>query len=281
MAIHDDQADAFLRPRFADYRADTLGRLRPPGAASARRAYETRRTSRMIAVAVATVATIVLAAAGGTALLRRSSPPLPVIVSPTPQTVSPTPSAPSPTTPGTPPAASHSIEPGSAGTPTPSRTGSGTPRCHTSDLSIRSIGGDGHSGSATNYFALTNSSADACSLAGFPALRAVDSKGSRLPTTLERVGTAKPTIRLQPGTAAYISITTTNIPGTDPVRAPCEPPAAALWLIPPGESEHLTVGGSWRIVWRRKHSGYPVRSPTSRRRAFLGPVSKSQAGQWL
>jgi hypothetical protein len=244
----DDQADAFLRPRFAQYRADTLNRLRPAGAASARRAYESRRTSRTVAIAVATAATIVLAAAGGTALLRRSSPPLPVVVSPTPRTVSPTPSgAPTPTPPITPPPASGSENADPAGPPSSARSGSGTPRCHTSDLSIEHIGGDGHSGSVTVYYALTNTSGNTCALSGFPALRAVNSSGSRLPTTLEHVGAAKPAARLQPGKAAYTSITTTNVPGTDPAKPPCDPPAAALWLTPPGESDHFTLDGSWRI----------------------------------
>jgi hypothetical protein len=242
VATHDDQADEFLRPRFADLRDDTMNRLRPAGALAARRAYDSRRTSRIITVAIATSATIILAAVGGTAALHRPHQPLPVTVSPSPHTATP---SDSPSPPGTPPPSTGSATSGSvAGPPVPHDAT--TPRCHTRDLSLKYLGGDGGSGRGNLFYSLSNGSGHDCSLSGTPQLRAVDAKGKTLLTAEEEAGTGQKIV-LHPGGAAYTSTTIGNIPSDDANRAPCNPPAAALWLIPPGETAHLTIDGPWHI----------------------------------
>ncbi|GAB3796950.1 DUF4232 domain-containing protein [Micromonospora zhanjiangensis] len=163
--------------------------------------------------------------------------------SPTPA-VTGSPATGGPTT-GTPVTDSPAAVPSPAAPP----AGGGTPVCHAADLSARGIGSDGHAGSGTSFYALTDTSGHACSLTGFATFRAVDVRGSTLRTTTQRTGTAKRVV-LGPGGTAYVSITTTNVPTEGFEKAPCEPGAAALWLSPPGDSAHLVLTGPWRICGR-------------------------------
>jgi hypothetical protein len=144
-----------------------------------------------------------------------------------------------------------------SGTPVPTPTASspadtegGTPRCHTADLSVKYLGSDGGHGVVSHYFALTNISRHDCSLSGTPNARAVDSNGKTLATANPQPGTEK--LLIHPDTSTYTS-TETGIAAQDENanKAPCNPPAAALWLTPPGETTHLTLDkgddGTWNI----------------------------------
>ena len=240
MATRDDRTDDLLQRRFDDLRADTMTRLRPPGPTAARHAHQTRRRAHIIATAVATAATVLLAVIGGTAALHRSNQPFPVTVSPAPQTPSP---ALSPVPTSAAPSPEHttgSRTSGSIAGPPEPHDG-GTSRCRAADLSTRYFGGDGHMGSATMYWTVTNTAGHDCTLSGVPGGRAVDSAGKTLATAEKERDTGRKLV-LKPDGKVYASI----IVGTAGLdenahKAPCDPPAAEIWLIPPGDTGHLVV----------------------------------------
>ena len=124
-----------------------------------------------------------------------------------------------------------------------SNEGGGTPRCQSGDLSAKYLGGNGHHGSATKFYALSNTSSHDCSLSGVPEVRAVDSKGKTLATAEPQSGPEKK-VTLHPGGKAYTSLDV-GLGGLDgnADKAPCNPPATALWLIPPGETAHVVLDG--------------------------------------
>jgi hypothetical protein len=112
--------------------------------------------------------------------------------------------------------------------------------CRSTELSGEYLGGDGHHGSATMSFVLTNTSNRDCSLLGLPVVIAVNSAG-------ERLASARPTgsereVRLHPGGKGYVSLDVGFV-GLDgnAHKAPCDPPAAALWLLPPSDSGHVVL----------------------------------------
>jgi Protein of unknown function (DUF4232) len=53
-----------------------------------------------------------------------------------------------------------------------------TPRCHTSDLTLRTLPGTVAAGKGDQTYAFQNRSAKSCMLGGFPSLRALDKKGA-------------------------------------------------------------------------------------------------------
>src|SRR5438445_7162990 len=66
-----------LAAQFATFREDTVGLVRPAGAAEARHLYERRHRTRVLTVAVGTVVAAVITAGGGFALGDRASGTLP------------------------------------------------------------------------------------------------------------------------------------------------------------------------------------------------------------
>lgn len=252
MATFDNQFDDFLRPLFTDYRRDTMDRLRPAGALAARRGYQHWRTSRLAAVGVATAAAVLLAAGGGYLVLHRSGQPLPVTGSSTP------PSAPSATPGGSPTAApttaeppaataapSRSQQPGPGAPPPASHDQQGTPQCHSSGLSVSRQGSDGAMGQVYTNIVLRNVSDRSCYLAGRPTLRAVDAAGQVLPATVGDTGSGGGRVVLRPGASGYALFKTSQPDLMEGAGAPCKPPAAALLVTPPGETESLRLAGPW------------------------------------
>ncbi|WP_262282356.1 DUF4232 domain-containing protein [Micromonospora sp. MA102] len=178
-------------------------------------------------------------AAGATALALTACAPAREAPSATAPTASaaPTASTTSPA-PHTPPATPRPAT-------SPTRPASGTPDCRTADLSLASAGSSGHAGSGTAYLALTNRSGRQCALAGFPEVRLVDATGRVLPVGVRHHLTAHRVV-LAPGGAAWTAVTLSHVPRADDEGAPCEPPAAALRLTPPGGTGHLAAEGAWR-----------------------------------
>lgn len=147
------------------------------------------------------------------------------------------------------PAATVTAAPAPTTSPTRSAGGgggAGPAHCRVGDLSVRQTGSDGHAGSVTAILTLTKLSPGSCTLAGFPELTAVDEHGVRLPATTQRNG-ASGSVLFGSGQHAYFTVTTSNVPVDGYDHAPCDPPAAALWLTLPGSSGHLAIGGPWRI----------------------------------
>jgi hypothetical protein len=135
----------------------------------------------------------------------------------------------------------------------------GTAGCHAADLSLKYLGSDGESGRSHNYYSLSNGSGHDCSLSGTPELRAVDGKGRTLLTAKGQTGTGQKIV-LHPGKAAYTSTVIGDVPSDDANKAPCNPPAAALWLTPPGDTAHLTINGPWHICSNGELSATPFDS---------------------
>ncbi|MEU4478753.1 DUF4232 domain-containing protein [Micromonospora sp. NPDC023966] len=127
----------------------------------------------------------------------------------------------------------------------PTRPASGIPDCRTADLSLASAGSSGHAGSGTAYLALGNRSGRHCALAGFPEVRLVDATGRALPVRV-RHHLAAHRVVLAPGGTAWTAVTLSHVPGADDEGAPCEAPAAALRLTPPGGTGYLAAEGAWR-----------------------------------
>ena len=111
---------------------------------------------------------------------------------------------------------------------------------------MTSIGSSGHMGSITAYYGLTNRSPRRCSLAGFPQVRLVDARQRPYPVTVLPHGDAQRVV-LTPGATAYTSVNASHVEHRPDEGAPCDPPAAALWLIPPGGSGHLTDGDGMNV----------------------------------
>ncbi|WNM37492.1 DUF4232 domain-containing protein [Micromonospora halotolerans] len=175
-------------------------------------------------------------AAGATALALTACAPAreaPSATAPTAPTASTTSPAPH-----TPPATARP-------TTSPTPPASGTPDCRTADLALASAGSSGHAGSGTAYLALANRSGRPCALAGFPTVRLVDATGRALPVRV-RQHLAAHRVVLAPGGTAWTAVTLSHVPRADDEGAPCEPPAAALRLTPPGGTGYLAVEGAWR-----------------------------------
>ncbi|MFI5832785.1 DUF4232 domain-containing protein [Micromonospora sp. NPDC051300] len=189
----------------------------------------------------------VVAALGGALVLA-----LPTGCTPAPQAGAPVPTAtqtavatPTPTASTAPSAA----PPSATTAPTkvsPARPGA-TPvaACRRGDLKLTEAGSSGHAGSETDYLVLTNRSDAPCALSGFPTIGLVDPAGRTLPVRVRHhLGAHR--VVLAPGGAAWTAVTLSHVPRSDDEGAPCEPPAAALWVGPPGDPGRLTAEGPWR-----------------------------------
>ncbi|MGR6321220.1 DUF4232 domain-containing protein [Micromonospora soli] len=137
------------------------------------------------------------------------------------------------------PAASPTSAPATA-PPTPAAiTG-----CRTADLSAASAGSSGHMGSETAYLALTNRTGRRCALSGFPQVRLADAGGRVLRVEVRHhLGAHR--VVLAPGGTAWTAVTFSHVPRSDDEPTPCDPPADALWLTPPGGTGHLVLRGAW------------------------------------
>ncbi len=159
-------------------------------------------------------------------------------------------------TPGTAVSSPAAVSSGTAG------GGSGTARCHTSDLSA-SLGGDDPGAGQENFsVVLTNTSGRSCTVAGYPGAAFTDGAGRQLgPDPSRAAGTPK-VIVLAPGRSAWSALSFGN-PQVSGARA-----AKPSWLLvtPPDERESLRLrwaGGDVPIAGAAATPSLTVLSPGS------------------
>jgi hypothetical protein len=120
-----------------------------------------------------------------------------------------------------------------------------TERCHTSQLSGSLRQGDSGAGQRYADLVLRNSSRQTCTLYGYGGLQLIGPDGRPLPTDLKRTPNPGPTLlRLNPGDTASANLHWTAVESDDePV--PCQPTPDHIQVIPPDETDPLTV--PWRM----------------------------------
>jgi hypothetical protein len=142
---------------------------------------------------------------------------------------------------------------GSSGAPTsahpaPTTVPSGTSpsRCHTSELT-GSLAPDGAAaGQRYATLILRNTGGRSCTVHGFGGLGLAGADGRALPTNQVRSGGPAATVPLAPGGAVRSELhwSTVNGPG-EPSSGPCQPPPATVRVIPPDETDALSV--AWNL----------------------------------
>lgn len=127
------------------------------------------------------------------------------------------------------------VVPATASAAAPVRDATGTPMCATSQLTASLGDSEGAAGSLFRNLVLTNHSATACHLTGFPGVSLLDGGGRQIgqPATREREG-YQPVV-LRPGGAASDTLHTVNHMGG------CLPTSASLRIYPPGNTASLVV----------------------------------------
>jgi hypothetical protein len=138
-------------------------------------------------------------------------------------------------------------------TPTQSSSNpTGTPPCHTADLSL-SIGSAG-AAAGTTYTPLvfTNHSSHTCTLLGFPGVSLIAASGAQLGQPASRdSGVAAVVANLAPGKTAHATFGLGNSGNYDP--ASCSEQSTSVKVYPPNETQALTTSfqgkicGSWYI----------------------------------
>ncbi len=156
----------------------------------------------------------------------------------------------SPTAPATPTAsATPTGSATSTGLPptAPAGSTSGTPngpgRCRTADLSARLVPGSPGAGQRYATLVLTNRGGSPCTVFGFGGLGLVAPGGAPLPTRQVRLRDPAPaTVAVQPGHSASAELHWSVVAGPgDAQSGNCQPEAATLRVIPPDETEALSV----------------------------------------
>jgi Domain of unknown function (DUF4232) len=151
---------------------------------------------------------------------------------------------------GAPPSSggSESPSPGDTGSSAPGATGSaaagaGHDRCHTGQLAAAFSDFDAGAGQRYALLSLTNRSDVTCTMYGYPGMLLQDAAGHPVATDVRRDPDAGPVLfPLAPGHAAWARLHWTAMPSADePQSGDCEPPAAAVIVTPPDETDHLTV----------------------------------------
>jgi hypothetical protein len=135
-------------------------------------------------------------------------------------------------------AASSSPTTAPAGSPTVR-----TDRCHTSELTGSLTAPDAGAGQRYATLVLRNTGGRTCTVHGFGGLGLAGSDGRALPTHQVRSGGPAATVTLAPGGSVRSALhwSSMNGPG-DPSSGPCQPTPAALRVIPPDETDSLSVG---------------------------------------
>lgn len=119
-------------------------------------------------------------------------------------------------------------------------------RCHTSMLSGEVRPGSPGAGQRYADLVLTNTSGQTCDLYGYGGLQLVDTAGAPLPTDLSRVANPGPMmITLSPGESASKTLHWTAFPSAgEPADRPCQPEPNGARVIPPDETDPLSVDWS-------------------------------------
>jgi Protein of unknown function (DUF4232) len=128
--------------------------------------------------------------------------------------------------------------PPSAVTGTPSPTPDSTPMCAASQLTASLGSGDAGAGNLYRYLVLTNHSATACHVAGYPGLSMLDANGKQIGQPATRQPMTYAAVVLKPGASASDTIHTANQQGT------CLSASVRLKLYPPGSRASLTFPGA-------------------------------------
>ncbi|MCO7220900.1 DUF4232 domain-containing protein [Klenkia sp. PcliD-1-E] len=137
------------------------------------------------------------------------------------------------------PAATAAPEPSGAD---PTTTG-GPDRCHTSELTGSLSEGDAAAGNRYATLTLTNTGGEVCTVYGYGGLGLVGQDGSSVPSQQIRVDSPAPrTVTLQPGQAVSATLHWGAVAtGPEPTSGQCEPTPARLTVIPPNETDALSV----------------------------------------
>jgi hypothetical protein len=116
-------------------------------------------------------------------------------------------------------------------------------RCHTSMLSGSVQPGDPGAGQRYAELSLRNTSRQTCTLYGYGGLQLIGRDGKPVPTKLTRQPNPGPAIvRLAPGEAATATLHWTAVAHEgEPQTGPCQPEPAEAQVIPPDETDPLSV----------------------------------------
>jgi hypothetical protein len=205
----------------------------------------TNRTTRL-ALPVLLAGGLALSAcsfSGGTEDGEASSSPTTTAASSPTTPAAPTAAAPSST--GSAPAVTAAPEPSGAD-PT---TAGGPDRCHTSELTGSLAQGDAAAGNRYATLTLTNTGGEVCTVYGYGGIGLVAQDGSAAPTQQVRVDPAPRTVTLQPGQAVAATLHWTVVAtGSEPTTGDCEPTPGRLTVIPPDETDSLSVTWSYGPV---------------------------------
>jgi hypothetical protein len=129
-------------------------------------------------------------------------------------------------------------------TTSPRATGGGAAvdRCHTSELTGSLRSGDAAAGNRYATLVLTDTGGQTCTVEGFGGLGLVDASGRALPTKQVRTGGSGALVTLRPGASVSAPLHWGAVPGTgDAQTGDCQPVPATLRVIPPDETDALTV----------------------------------------
>jgi len=147
---------------------------------------------------------------------------------------------PPPTTPGS---GTSTARPPSAPVGSTSAAPSGPGRCRTADLSARLVPGSPGAGQRYATLVLTNRGGSPCTVFGFGGLGLVAPGGTPLPTRQVRLKDPVPaTVTVQAGHSVGAELHWSVVAGPgDAQSGNCQPVPATLRVIPPDETEALSV----------------------------------------
>ena len=122
-------------------------------------------------------------------------------------------------------------------------TTAGVDRCHTSELGGSLVPGSPGAGQRYATLVLENTSDEACTIHGYGGVGLVDGDGHALPTRqVRRSDPAPTTVTLQPGDTVSSQLHWGAVPGAgDASSGDCQPTPADLQVIPPDETDALSV----------------------------------------
>jgi hypothetical protein len=138
---------------------------------------------------------------------------------------------------------------GATGSSAPSTAGgtqsppAGIDRCHTGELAGSLVPGSPGAGQRYATLVLTNTGDDPCTIHGFGGVGLVDGAGHALPTRqVRRTEPPATTVTLQPGDTASAQLHWGAVAGDgDASSGDCQPTPAALQVIPPDETDALSI----------------------------------------
>jgi Domain of unknown function (DUF4232) len=116
-------------------------------------------------------------------------------------------------------------------------------RCHTSELTGRLVAGSPGAGQRYATLTLTDTGGQTCTIDGYGGLGLAAADGSALPTRQNRVASPAPVlVTLHPGQAVSAQLHWGAVTGTgDNAPGACQPTPATLRVIPPDETDALSV----------------------------------------